>query len=259
MRLGCWGFGGERVFGAENPDKRQRPFGNQPTHDPQTTLPSLQHSWSSVAKRIPGRTGQQCAQRWRHRVNPTIRKDKWTPAEDDELAALVSARGPAWADIARALPGRTDHQCMGRWRRHLDPSIRRDGWSSGEDATLTALVTSLGSRWAAVSRAFDGRTAQQCRARWFQLGGGRAAQAAPAAPAESEGGGESRGGGCCAGCFCAATGCQAHHLPGHPRPDARQGARGGGRDGGAARHRHPQLCRPPGRPHARPGRRQPGP
>jgi hypothetical protein len=26
------------------------------------------NKWSEVAKHIPGRTGQQCAQRWRHKV-----------------------------------------------------------------------------------------------------------------------------------------------------------------------------------------------
>jgi hypothetical protein len=30
-----------------------------------------------------------------------------------------------WAEIARHMQGRTDQQCMGRWRRHLDPNIRR--------------------------------------------------------------------------------------------------------------------------------------
>jgi len=148
-------------------------------------------SWSSVAKRIPGRTGQQCAQRWRHRVNPVISKDRWTPEEDAALASLVATHGSAWAEISRALTGRTDQQCMGRWRRHLDPTIRREGWSPAEDATLTALVASLGSRWAAVSRAFDGRTAQQCRARWFQLGGGAPRGPRPPRPKKGGGGGGS--------------------------------------------------------------------
>ena len=31
------------------------------------------NKWSTVAGFLPGRTGQQCAQRWRHRVNPNIR------------------------------------------------------------------------------------------------------------------------------------------------------------------------------------------
>ena len=43
------------------------------------------NKWSTVAGFLPGRTGQQCAQRWRHRVNPNIRRDKWTKEEDDKV------------------------------------------------------------------------------------------------------------------------------------------------------------------------------
>ena len=57
-------------------------------------------------------------------VNPHIKKEKWTDDEDDRLAMLVRQFGSAWAEIARRMRGRTDQQCMGRWRRHLDPSIR---------------------------------------------------------------------------------------------------------------------------------------
>ena len=71
------------------------------------------------------RTGQQCAQRWRHKVNPNIKKDKWTPEEDALLTQLVAEHGNRWAEIARHMDGRTDQQCMGRWTRHLDPNISR--------------------------------------------------------------------------------------------------------------------------------------
>jgi hypothetical protein len=84
------------------------------------------NKWSEVAKHIPGRTGQQCAQRWRHKVNPNIRRDKWGDDEDARLVDLVRTFGIGkWAEIARHMVGRTDQQCMGRWRRHLDPNIRR--------------------------------------------------------------------------------------------------------------------------------------
>ncbi len=59
-------------------------------------------------------------------VNPNIRRDKWSPEEDEQLIALVNEFGVGrWAEIARQCDGRTDQQCMGRWRRHLDPNICR--------------------------------------------------------------------------------------------------------------------------------------
>lgn len=89
--------------------------------------------------------GQQCcslvqkpATCARRQVNPNIRKDKWTESEDKALMRLVKTYGCAWAEISRLMDGRTDQQCMGRWRRHLDPAIRRDAWTAKEDASLQA-------------------------------------------------------------------------------------------------------------------------
>lgn len=67
------------------------------------------------------------------------------------------------------MPGRTDQQCMGRWKRHLDPSIRRDSWSPEEDGQLCQLAEDHDNGWSAVSRALTGRTPQQCRTRWHYL------------------------------------------------------------------------------------------
>ena len=54
-------------------------------------------------------------------VNPNIKREKWTEEEDE---ALVAEHGNAWACIACRMDGRTDQQCMGRWKRHLDPTWR---------------------------------------------------------------------------------------------------------------------------------------
>eukprot|EP00793_Prasinoderma_coloniale_P005993 PRCOL_00004467-RA len=129
----------------------------------------LGNRWSAVAQHMPGRTGQQCAQRWRHKVNPIIRKDKWTEEEDQKLADLHKEYGNKWAEIARRLEGRTDQQCMGRWRRHLDPSIKKEAWAKDEDQLLLGLHKQHGSSWALISQSIEGRTAQQCRARYFQM------------------------------------------------------------------------------------------
>jgi hypothetical protein len=127
------------------------------------------NKWSEVSKQIPGKTGQQCAQRWRHRVNPNIKRDKWDEYEDELLTRLVQQHGNHWATIARHVPGRTDQQCMGRWKRHLDPSIKRDKWTLYEDVKLCALYSKYDNAWSSISRALDGRTPQQCRTRWHNL------------------------------------------------------------------------------------------
>ena len=57
--------------------------------DAPSFLPGVQeihgNRWALVAAELPGKTGQQCAQRWRHKVNPAIKKEKWTPEEDAQV------------------------------------------------------------------------------------------------------------------------------------------------------------------------------
>ncbi len=54
---------------------------------------------------------------------------------------------------------------MGRWRRHLDPKVKRDLWTPQEDERLTQMVGQLGAQWSRICRHVKNRTAQQCRAR----------------------------------------------------------------------------------------------
>lgn len=132
--------------------------------------------WSIIARHIPGRTGQQCAQRWRHKVNPEINRDKWTLEEDKALLAMYNQYPGKWAQIASALPGRTDQQCMGRYLRHLDPNIKRDLWCTEEDKKLISLKQEHGTKWSVIARNIQGRTPQQCRARWFTLSGSKSSK-----------------------------------------------------------------------------------
>ncbi|GFR43887.1 hypothetical protein Agub_g5016 [Astrephomene gubernaculifera] len=144
------------------------------------------NKWSLVSQHIPGRNGQQCAQRWRHKVNPNIVRDKWTPEEDSILVKLVSELGVGkWASVARHLPGRTDQQCMGRWRRHLDPNIRKDAWTAEEDAELQALYDEYGPSWSCIAKRITNRTPQQCRGRWCILSGCSKSKAAPSTAPET--------------------------------------------------------------------------
>ncbi|KAF6256388.1 hypothetical protein COO60DRAFT_115932 [Scenedesmus sp. NREL 46B-D3] len=141
----------------------------------------LGNRWAEVARHIPGRTGQQCAQRWRH-TNPSISKGKWTPREDQLLGHLVDTCGVGhWAEIARQMQGRTDQQCLARWTRHLDPAINRGFWTPEEDAQLLALYEAHGSNWSRIAQCLRVRIPHQCRSRFNILarGGGSGSRRVP--------------------------------------------------------------------------------
>ena len=63
-----------------------------------------------------GRSQWQCRQRWTRGIDPSISKEKWTEAEDNELIEAVKAFGlKQWKKVATRLPSRSDVQCRYRY------------------------------------------------------------------------------------------------------------------------------------------------
>jgi hypothetical protein len=64
-----------------------------------------------VASFIPGRTNEQCRDRWTERLNPKIPRGKWTSEEDARLLSAVNEFGLGkWTEVSeRVGTGRTDN------------------------------------------------------------------------------------------------------------------------------------------------------
>ncbi|CAJ0751304.1 5627_t:CDS:2 [Entrophospora sp. SA101] len=63
--------------------------------------------WNKIAQRIPHRTGIQCQARWSEALDPSVRKGKWSPDEDEILKDGVRRYGRCWIRIAELIDGRT--------------------------------------------------------------------------------------------------------------------------------------------------------
>jgi hypothetical protein len=65
--------------------------------------------------------------RWHDALDPSVdrangRTGKWEDDEDIKLRNAVRIHGGKnWVAIAALVPGRTRIQCVGRWRKYLDP------------------------------------------------------------------------------------------------------------------------------------------
>lgn len=74
-------------------------------------------SWVQVATAIPGRTNDQCRERWNEHVNSSTEKSTWTEAEDKMLLENVKLIGNRWKAICfkmgnnRTGPAVSPHVC----------------------------------------------------------------------------------------------------------------------------------------------------
>ena len=66
---------------------------------------------------------------------------KWTAEEDAQLCSIVEAHSAKdWRAIASNLPGRTDVQCLHRWKKVLRPGLKKGKLGCVTCATRTCFV-----------------------------------------------------------------------------------------------------------------------
>ena len=103
----------------------------------------------------------------RFKSSQHIQKKPWTPEEDSLLSSLVKTHGAQkWSYISAQMKDRAGKQCRERWTNHLNPRIKRDGWSEEEEWVLFLSHVLMGNRWAEISRFIPGRTDNCIKNQW---------------------------------------------------------------------------------------------
>ncbi|RKP14010.1 Homeodomain-like protein, partial [Piptocephalis cylindrospora] len=124
-----------------------------------------ERDWVSIATDLgTNRTAIACFRRYQQRKT-------WTKEEDEMLRQAVRFYGDKnWQQVAACLVNRTGQQCLHRWTKSLNPTIRSGRWTQEEDNRLRTAVEVYGvGSWAKIKSYVAGRTDVQCRERWVNV------------------------------------------------------------------------------------------
>jgi hypothetical protein len=73
---------------------------------------------------IPGRTAEQCRERWVNHLNPEISREPWTRIEDETILRLYQEMPQKWAAIAKHIHRRTGYAVKIRYKTLSRPDYK---------------------------------------------------------------------------------------------------------------------------------------
>ena len=77
--------------------------------------------WTECSKRIPGRCGKQCRERWVNILNPDVKKGNWKDEEQQAIFEGLKRAFSSWSYLSKSIPGRTENSI----KNYFYSSIRR--------------------------------------------------------------------------------------------------------------------------------------
>ncbi|CAD8154128.1 unnamed protein product [Paramecium octaurelia] len=75
----------------------------------------LGKKWTKIAKIVQNRNSKQCRDRFTNTIDPELKKNCFTPEEDQLIYEKYLEYGPRWSSISRLLQGRSDNQVKNRF------------------------------------------------------------------------------------------------------------------------------------------------
>ncbi|KAI3789487.1 hypothetical protein L2E82_02284 [Cichorium intybus] len=84
-----------------------------------------ERKWNDLSRKFGlMRCGNSCRLRWFNHLRSNLKKEDFTPEEENKILKLHAKYGNRWSRLARHLPGRTDNEIKNFWNTRLKRIVR---------------------------------------------------------------------------------------------------------------------------------------
>lgn len=82
--------------------------------------------WEAIARKMPGRTGRQCRDRYQNYLVPGFFNGQWTKQEDELLMKKYKEIGSKWSKMSKFFEHRNANALKNRWNYFISQKMKKE-------------------------------------------------------------------------------------------------------------------------------------